>query len=58
MPISFNDDLKSSAEAVSSAAGRYGGGLYVLDLLSNEYAEGCFKLRNSLSAGVEADVRR
>lgn len=58
MPIAFNEDRKSSAEAVSSAAGRYVGGVYVPDLLSREYEEGCFKLKNSLSAGVEAEVSR
>ncbi len=58
IPIAFREARKSSADAASSAVGRYDGGANVPDRLSRVYADGCFKPRNSLSAGVEADVKR
>jgi hypothetical protein len=58
MPISFNEALKSSAAAESSAVGKYEGGSYVPDLARRLYVEAGFRPRNSRSAAVDAEVRR
>lgn len=56
--MAFRAFLKSSAEAESSAVGKYEGGSYVSDRLSSAYDEGLRSPKASRSAGVEAELKR